>query len=186
VGTGQLHVVQRLPARQLDLAGVEKIHRSRPRPLAAGYSQKTRVHQRKKSLRHRHPAPVAIGSSQIVAVSWRAGGRKQCDSAPFFSRWLLKRAHMLRRTAMWMSSRKHASPLFSCDSFTSRPKRDLLLYVARHWAVALLCDALSLRHKARGTLSQIANHQELSVSPGSAQRRVVPWGDVSSWVKGAE
>src|SRR6185437_7733963 len=88
VGTGQLHVVQRLPARQLDLAGVEKIHRSRPRPLAAGYSQKTRVHQRKKSLRHRHPAPVAIGSSQIVAVSWRAGGRKQSDSAPFFSRRL--------------------------------------------------------------------------------------------------
>src|ERR1044071_2861993 len=91
VGTGQLHVVQRLPARQLDLAGVEKIHRPRPRPLAAGYSQKTRVHQRKKSLRHRHPAPVAIGSSQTVAVSWRAGGRKQSDSAPFFSRRLLKR-----------------------------------------------------------------------------------------------
>ena len=53
-------------------------------------------------------------------------------------------------------------------------------------AVTLLCNALSLGHKAPGTLSQIANHQELSVSPGSAQRRVVPWGDVSSWVKGAE
>src|SRR5207237_10445977 len=43
----------------------------------------------------------------------------------------------------------------------------------------------SLRHQAPGSLSQGSNRQE-SLSPGSACRRVVPWGDVSSWVKGAE
>src|SRR5262249_30181098 len=41
----------------------------------------------------------------------------------------------------------------------------------------------SLRHKAPGSLSQASNRQEF-FSPGSACRRVVPWGDVSSWVKG--
>src|SRR5256885_650606 len=36
----------------------------------------------------------------------------------------------------------------------------------------------SLRHQAPGSLSQGSNRQE-SLSPGSAYRRVVPWGDVS-------
>ena len=35
VGSGQLHVVERLSARQLDLAGFEEIYRPRSRPLAA-------------------------------------------------------------------------------------------------------------------------------------------------------
>jgi hypothetical protein len=43
----------------------------------------------------------------------------------------------------------------------------------------------SLRHFAPGSLSQRPNLQEI-ISPGSARRRVVPWGIVSSWVKGAE
>src|SRR4249920_517676 len=43
----------------------------------------------------------------------------------------------------------------------------------------------SLGHKAPGSLSQGSNRQEF-FSPGSRSRRVVPWGDVSSWVKGAE
>src|SRR5437870_10220104 len=43
----------------------------------------------------------------------------------------------------------------------------------------------SLGHKAPGSLSQASNRQEF-FSPGSGSRRVVPWGDVSSWVKGAE
>src|SRR5206468_8353413 len=43
----------------------------------------------------------------------------------------------------------------------------------------------SLGHKAPGSLSQGSNRQEF-FSPGSPSRRVVPWGDVSSWVKGAE
>ena len=43
----------------------------------------------------------------------------------------------------------------------------------------------SLRHKAPGSLSQGSNRQEF-LSPGSVYRRVVPWGDVSSWVKGAD
>jgi hypothetical protein len=42
-----------------------------------------------------------------------------------------------------------------------------------------------LRHKAPGSLSQGSNRQEF-FSPGSVNRRVIPWGDVSSWVKGAE
>ena len=54
---------------------------------------------------------------------------------------LPKTIHMLRCAAMWMSSRKHASPLFSYDSFTSRPKRGLLLCVARHPAVTLTQNA---------------------------------------------
>src|SRR5215510_878451 len=44
----------------------------------------------------------------------------------------------------------------------------------------------SVGHNAPGSLSQGSNRQELSVSPGSPGRRVVPWGTVSSWVKGAE
>jgi hypothetical protein len=46
--------------------------------------------------------------------------------------------------AMWMSSPLHTRPLFFFflhDSFTSRPKRDLLLCVARHRAVTLTRNA---------------------------------------------
>jgi hypothetical protein len=43
----------------------------------------------------------------------------------------------------------------------------------------------SLGHKAPGSLSQGSNRQEF-FSPGSVNRRVAPWDDVSSWVKGAE
>src|SRR5262245_7534654 len=53
------------------------------------------------------------------------------------------------------------------------------------WPSHLLGMRPSLGHKAPGSLSQASNRQEF-VSPGSACRRVVPWGDVSSWVKGAE
>src|SRR5688500_12564307 len=62
---------------------------------------------------------------------------------------------------MWMSSRKHASPLFSCDSFTSRPKRDLLLYVARHPGrrTSLQC-ALS---KAQGPGHSVSNREPSGV-----------------------
>ena len=42
-----------------------------------------------------------------------------------------------------------------------------------------------LGHLAPGSLSQRPNRQE-GISPGSFSRRVVPWGEVSSWVKGAE
>jgi hypothetical protein len=43
----------------------------------------------------------------------------------------------------------------------------------------------SLGHTAPGSLSQGSNRQEF-FSPGSVNRRVAPWGDVCSWVKGAE
>ena len=49
----------------------------------------------------------------------------------------------------------------------------------------LLAMRPSLRRKAPGSLSQGSNLQEF-FSPASGSRRVVPWGDVSSWVKGAE
>ena len=98
------------------------------------------------------------------------------------------RAQAIRQAAMWMSSPLHTRPLFSFflhDFSTSRPKRDLLLFVARPRPSHLLGMRPSLGHKAPGSLSLAPNRQEL-LSPGSASRRVVPWGDVSSWVKGAE
>ena len=94
----------------------------------------------------------------------------------------------IRLAAMWMSSPLHTRPLFSFflhDFPTSRPKRDLLLFVARPRPSHLLGMRPSLGHNAPGSLSLAPNRQEL-LSPGSASRRVVPWGDVSSWVKGAE
>ena len=62
---------------------------------------------------------------------------------------------------MWMSSRKHTSPLFSYDSFTSRPKRDLLLCVARHTGrhTSLQC-ALS---KAQGPGLSVSNREPSGV-----------------------
>ncbi len=47
----------------------------------------------------------------------------------------------------------------------------------------LVCAPL-YGHKAPGSLSHASNRQEF-FSPGSGSRRVVPWGDVSSWVNGA-
>jgi hypothetical protein len=92
------------------------------------------------------------------------------------------RAEAIRLAAMWMSSPLHTRPLFSFflhDFPTSRPKRDLLLFVARPPPSHLLGMRPSLGHKAPGSLSLAPNRQEL-LSPGSASRRVVPWGDVSS------
>jgi hypothetical protein len=66
-----------------------------------------------------------------------------------------------------------------------RPKRDLLLCVARHAAVTLTRNAPLSKAPSPGISVSRSNRQE-SLSPGSACRRVVPWGDVSSWVKGAE
>src|SRR5262245_38180235 len=43
---------------------------------------------------------------------------------------------MLEFAAMWMSGHRHTSPLFF-DLLMSRPKRDLMLCVARHPAVTL-------------------------------------------------
>src|SRR5438093_8654850 len=42
---------------------------------------------------------------------------------------------------MWMSSRRTHESSYSYDSFAYRPKRDSLLYVARHSAVTLAWDA---------------------------------------------
>ena len=93
VGPGQLHVVQRLSARQLDLAGVEKIYRPRPRPLAGRYSQEAGLHQREESLRHGHPAS-GTGASQFGRPI-RTGARDESDSAHFFgisADWFTTRA----------------------------------------------------------------------------------------------
>ena len=61
LGTGQLHVVQRLSAWQFHLAGFEKIYRPRSRPFAARYSQEAGLHQRQEPLRHRYSAPGSVG-----------------------------------------------------------------------------------------------------------------------------
>ena len=58
---------------------------------------------------------------------------------------------------MWMSSHKHTRPLFSYDSFTSRPKRDLLPYVARHTGrhTSLQC----VLSKAQGPGLSVSNRE---------------------------
>ena len=82
LGTGQLHVVQRLSAWQFNLAGFEKIYRPGSRPFAAGYPEKAGLHQRKKNLQHRHSAPDPIG---VETVTRRARcGPEKSDGAPFF------------------------------------------------------------------------------------------------------
>src|SRR6266850_4549558 len=60
---------------------------------------------------------------------------------------------MLREPAMWMSSPLHTRPLFFFllhDVSTSRPKRDCLLFVARHTAVALTRNAPLSRAQSPG------------------------------------
>src|SRR5919106_3568527 len=84
---------------------------------------------------------------------------------------------------MWMSSRKHANALNSSyDFIPSPPKRDWLLYVARHKVrhTDLGCAPL-FGHPGPGISVCGSNPQQLSVSAGSRSRRVVPWGTVSSW-----
>src|SRR5262245_27724889 len=73
----------------------------------------------------------------------------------------MKKTHLRRCAAMWMSSHKHTSPLFSYDSFSSRPKRDLLPYVARHTSrhTFLQC-ALS---KAQGPGLSVSNREPSGV-----------------------
>jgi hypothetical protein len=59
----------------------------------------------------------------------------------------------IRLAAMWMSSPLHTRPLFSFflhDFSTSRPKRDLLLFVARHTAVTLTRNAPLFRAQGPG------------------------------------
>ena len=63
------------------------------------------------------------------------------------------RFEAIRLAAMWMSSPLHTRPLFSFflhDFSTSRPKRDLLLFVARHTAVTLTRNAPLFRAQGPG------------------------------------
>jgi hypothetical protein len=126
-------------------------------------------------------AVIAEGQQpkKVTRIGYLSGADRASEST---------RSEAIRLAAMWMSSTLHTRPLFSFflhDFSTSRPKRDLLLFVARPPPSHLLEMRPSLGHKAPGSLSLASNRQEL-LSPGSASRRVVPWGDVSSWVKGAE
>src|SRR5215510_16054971 len=86
---------------------------------------------------------------------------------------------------MWMSSHKHTSPLFFFDSLSLPTKERLAAMRGTAPGRHTDFECAPLRHKAPGSLSHGSNRQEFS-SPGSPSRRVVPWGDVSSWVKGAE
>jgi hypothetical protein len=80
---------------------------------------------------------------------------------------------------MWMSSRRtHEHSYFLIFSYDSKERLAAMRGTAHGRHTDLQC-ALS-RHKAPGSLSQGSNPQE-SLSPDSACRRVVPWGDVSSW-----
>ena len=77
----------------------------------------------------------------------------------------------------------HRDALSSCF-LLSRP-RETCCYTWHGTRPSHWLKMRPLRHKAPGSLSQGSNRQEFC-SPGSPSRRVVPWGDVSSWVKGAE
>ena len=62
-------------------------------------------------------------------------------------------AYLRHSSAMWMSSPLHTRPLFFFflhDFPTSRPKRDLLLFVARHTAVTLTRNAPLFRAQGPG------------------------------------
>src|SRR5918996_386798 len=82
---------------------------------------------------------------------------------------------------MWMSSRRTRECSYSSYDYFSFPTKERLAAM-RGTAHGRHTDSqcAPLRHKAPGSLSQASNRQE-SLSPGSASRRVVPWGDVSSW-----
>src|SRR5215831_9428421 len=76
--------------------------------------------------------------------------------------------------------------LFSFMTFLLPDQRETCCYAWHGTRPShLLAMRPSLGHKAPGSLSQGSNRQEF-FSPGSVNRRVAPWGDVSSWVKGAE
>src|SRR5215510_15619783 len=76
--------------------------------------------------------------------------------------------------------------LFSFMTFVLPDQRETCCYAWHGTRPShLLAMRPSLGHKAPGSLSQGSNRQEF-FSPGSVNRRVAPWGDVSSWVKGAE
>src|SRR5215510_3005101 len=71
--------------------------------------------------------------------------------------------------------------LFSFMTFVLPDQRETCCYAWHGTRPShLLKMRPSLRHKAPGSLSQGSNRQEF-FSPGSPGRRVVPWGDVSSW-----
>src|SRR5262245_42202998 len=98
------------------------------------------------------------------------------------------RSEGIRLAAMWMSSPLHTRPLFlfSFMTFLLPDQRETCCYAWHGTRPShLLAMRPSLGHKAPGSLSQGSNRQEF-FSPGSVNRRVAPWGDVSSWVKGAE
>jgi len=76
--------------------------------------------------------------------------------------------------------------LFFYDSFLLPDQRETDCY-AWHGtrAVTLTWNAPLSKAQCPGISVSGTNRQEF-LSPGSVYRRVVPWGTVSSWVKGAE
>jgi hypothetical protein len=81
---------------------------------------------------------------KVPRIGYLAGGNAATEST---------RAEGIRLAAMWMSSPLHTRPLFSFflhDFSTSRPKRDLLLFVARHTAVTLTRNAPLFRAQGPG------------------------------------
>jgi hypothetical protein len=87
--------------------------------------------------------------------------------------------------AMWMSSHEHTSPLFSSASLCSPTKERLA--AMRGTAPGRHTDLKCAPLKAQSPGISVSRIEPSGVfSPGSQRRRVVPWGDVSSWVKGAE
>ncbi len=75
--------------------------------------------------------------------------------------------------------------LFWLFHFLTKERLAAMRGTAQDRHTALGCAPLSGRTDAPGSLSQGPNRQEV-FAPGSACRRGVPWGRVSSWVKGVE
>ncbi len=111
----------------------------------------------------------------------RGGVWKIGQGAP--SRMLKNSPFTLRQAAMWMSSDRASSPLMFLRSPTE--ERLAAMRGTAQWPSHCVKMRPSLRHNAPGSLSQWPNLQDVG-SCGSACRRVVPWGTVSSLVKGAE
>ena len=122
-----------------------------------------------------------IAEAQQPAKIPRIGYLSNTDAATDSAR-----AEGIRLAAMWMSSRRTHESSYFLMTVLLPDQRETCCH-SWHGIMPSHCFGMrpSLRHNAPGSLSLAPNRQEF-LSPGSASRRVVPWGTVSSWVKGAE
>src|SRR5690349_5661713 len=87
VGTGQLYVVERLSAREFDVARFAKIYRSRSRPFTGRSPEKACLYQRCEALRHGNsPASEhrdGIRRNSLTAAALRRSVGAGFDTRPY-------------------------------------------------------------------------------------------------------